>query len=143
MSIWHSNPTLEVMNAANSGTISEHIGIEFTEIGDDYLAAKMPVDSRTVQPYGIVHGGASVTLAETLGSTGAFLVAGPEKRVLGLEINANHLAGASSGYVYGKATPLHIGRTTQVWEIKIHREDGKLSCISRLTVAVRDNPEHQ
>ncbi len=138
MSIWQSEPTLQVLNATIKGTISEHIGIQFTEIGDDYLIASMPVDHRTVQPYGIVHGGASVTLAETLGSTAAFLVAGMEKRVVGLEINANHTAAANKGEVYAKTTPLHIGRTTQVWEIKVHREDGKLTCVCRLTVAVRD-----
>ena len=111
------------------------LGIEFTELGDGYLRATMPVDARTHQPYGLLHGGASVALAETLGSSAGMMMAG-DNAVVGLEINANHLRAVRSGLVTGTARPLHIGRSTQVWETRIEDDKGQLVCISRLTVAV-------
>lgn len=125
------------LNQMGKGTIGEHIGIEFTEVGDDYIAARMPVDHRTVQPYGILHGGSSVVLAETLGSVAAHFVVNNELfQTVGIEVNANHIRSARSGWVTGKCTPLHIGGSTHVWEIKITDEGGKLICVSRLTVAI-------
>ncbi|MBN8688433.1 MAG: hotdog fold thioesterase [Chitinophagales bacterium] len=118
-------------------TMSEHLGIEWGALGENSISARMPVDHRTVQPYGLLHGGASCVLAETLGSVGAALVVDPDKfQCVGLEINANHVRSARAGFVTGVASPLHIGASTQVWEIKIHDEREKLICISRLTVAV-------
>src|SRR3546814_2847899 len=108
------------------------LGIEFTEIGPDYVRATMPVDARTHQPYGLLHGGASVLLAETLGSTAGGLCVDPGQGVVGIEINANHLAGVREGKVTGTARPLHVGRSTQVWEIRIEDDHGRLACISRL-----------
>ncbi len=129
--------TIDQLNRLNSGTMSESIGIELTEVGEDYLKGKMPVDSRTVQPYGILHGGASAALAETLGSIAGMLVLDSEKEYcVGMEINANHIRSVRGGYVYGTAKPIHVGRKTQVWEIRIEDEEGKLVCISRLTLAV-------
>ena len=117
--------------------MAERIGIEITEIGDDYLKGRMPVDSRTVQTYGILHGGASAALAETLGSIAGMITLDTEKEFcVGLEINANHVRSVRSGYVYGTARPLHIGSKTQVWEIKIENESGQLTCVSRLTLAI-------
>lgn len=119
------------------GSMAEHIGIEYTEIHPDYLLARMPVDERTFQPLRMLNGGASLALAETLGSMAANLVIDREKFVaFGMEINANHIKPARSGYVYGKAMPFHIGKTTQVWDIQIRDEEGDLVCISRLTMAV-------
>ena len=115
----------------------EHIGIEFTEVGDDFLKAKMPVDLRTVQPQGLLHGGASAALAETLGSVAANLCVDHTRRVcVGLEINANHIRSVRNGYVYGQARPFHLGQSTQVWEIEIRDEKQNLVCVSRLTMAV-------
>lgn len=129
--------TLEVLRQQAKGTISEHLGIEFTEIGEDYICARMPVDHRTRQPYGILHGGASVVLAETLGSIGAaFSVDLSRYRTVGLDINSNHIRPVREGFVYGKASPLHMGQTTHVWQIVITNEEGKLVNISRLTMAV-------
>ncbi|MHB8446733.1 MAG: hotdog fold thioesterase [Rudaea sp.] len=137
MPIWKQSVTLEQLNALNRDTMMQTIGIVFTEVGDDYLCAKMPVDARTHQPFGLLHGGASATLAETLGSTGGMLVLdSAEQAVVGLEINANHLRGVKSGTVIGTARPLHLGRSTQVWEIRIEDEQQRLVCISRLTLAV-------
>lgn len=114
-----------------------HLGIEYTEVGPDYVCGRMPVDHRTQQPLGILHGGASVVLAETLGSVGANLCIDPAKfYAVGLDINANHIKSATSGWVYGKATIVHAGKRTQVWEIKITNEEKQLVCISRLTMAV-------
>lgn len=114
-----------------------HLGIEYTEIGEYYLCAKMPVDNRTTQPYGLLHGGASVALAETVGSVGSNLCVDHLKyRCVGLEINANHVKGVSSGYVYAKANLLHCGKKTHIWDIRISNETNELVCISRLTVAV-------
>jgi 1,4-dihydroxy-2-naphthoyl-CoA hydrolase len=138
MSIWH-NPQLSLSSFADLGkqTMGEHIGIRFSELGDNYLKATMPVDHRTIQPYGLLHGGASVALAETLGSVGAALVIDPEQYIcVGQEINANHIRGVKSGLVTGIATPIHLGSSSHVWEIKIYDEGEKLVCISRLTVAI-------
>jgi 1,4-dihydroxy-2-naphthoyl-CoA hydrolase len=129
--------TVDYINSLGKGTMAERIGIEVTEIGDDYLKGKMPVDERTVQTYGILHGGASAALAETLGSIAGMMTLDHEKEFcVGLEINANHIRSVRSGYVYGTARPLHIGSKTQVWEIRIENESGQLTCISRLTLAI-------
>lgn len=139
MSIWKSNPTAEELNISSKNTMAGHLGIEILELGDDYIKGIMPVDHHTIQPYGLLHGGASVTLAETLGSIGGGLCTDlSEKTVVGVEINANHIKSARSGYVTGIARPLHIGGKTQVWEIKIENEQNQLVCISRLTLAVID-----
>lgn len=127
---------IENLNKAK-GTLVSHLGIEFLEVSSDKLVAKMPVDERTVQPYGILHGGASVVLAETLGSIGAQLNVSESEVCVGLEINANHLKRVREGYVIGTATPIHRGKSTQVWEIKITTEDyEKWVCISRITLSV-------
>lgn len=137
MSLWKQPADLNRINASSANTMMETLGIRFTAIGDDWLQGTMPVDARTHQPYGLLHGGASVALAETLGSTAAMLTLDPDQqRVVGLDINANHVRGVRSGIVTGTAKMLHIGRTTQVWEIRIENEEGALVCISRLTMAV-------
>ena len=130
--------TLEQVNQISNGCMVEHLGIEFTEITPEYICAKMPVDSRTRQPMGLLHGGASVVLAESLGSTASWLsLENPEKQVaVGVEINANHLKSAREGYVYAKCMPLKVGRTMHVWDIKITDEKGDLVCICRLTTAI-------
>jgi 1,4-dihydroxy-2-naphthoyl-CoA hydrolase len=134
--IWFHRPTIGQLNAP-APTLDRHLGIEYVEVGDDYLKATMPVDHRTHQPMGLLHGGASVALAETMGSAGAFLCVDSNAfNVVGLEINANHVRAVRSGLVTGTAKPIHIGRTTQLWEIRITDEAGKLVCISRITVAV-------
>jgi 1,4-dihydroxy-2-naphthoyl-CoA hydrolase len=134
--IWRETPTLEQLNRP-SPTLVTHIGIAFTEIGDDFLKAKMPVDHRTHQPFGLLHGGASVALAETMGSTGAFLCIDPRTHsAVGLEINANHIRGVRAGWVRGLAKPIHRGKTTHIWEIRITDDAEKLVCISRLTMAI-------
>ena len=134
--IWHSRPSLAELNSLRN-TMVDHIGIEFIELGDDFIRARMPVDHRTHQPMGLLHGGASVALAETLGSTGAMLCVDPARyNVVGLEINANHIRGVREGWVIATARPLHRGRTTQLWEIRITDAADKLVCISRLTMAV-------
>jgi 1,4-dihydroxy-2-naphthoyl-CoA hydrolase len=132
--------SLDALHSLSKNTISHHLGIEFTEVGADYVIARMPVDSRTHQPFGILHGGASVVLAETLGSIASFLcLKDPEKQhAVGLEINANHLRPVKEGYVYGTVKPIHVGRTTHIWDIRITNEENKLVCISRLTVAIVD-----
>lgn len=129
--------TLEQLNRLSRGTLIEQLGIEFTALGDLQLSGRMPVDARTHQPYGLLHGGASVALAETLGSTGGNLCLDPATSMaVGLEISANHIRAVHSGWVTGTARPHHLGRSTQVWEIRIENEAGKLVCISRLTLAV-------
>lgn len=140
MAIWtRSIPTLEQMAEGSKNTAVATMGIEFVEIGDDYLVGRIPVDERTVQPFGILHGGSSVVLAETLGSMAANYCLREENQIaVGLDINANHIRSASKGWVYGTARPLHLGGTTQVWEIRLENEEGKLTCISRLTMAVID-----
>lgn len=129
---------LSRLQFADIDTITKHLGIEFTEAGEGYLVARMPVDGRTHQPFGILHGGASVVLAESLGSVASWmLLDDPTKqRAVGLEVNANHLRAVRSGWVYGRCTPIHTGRTTHVWDIRITDEQEKLVCISRLTVAI-------
>ena len=134
--IWYRRPTLAELNQPTP-TMNAQLGIEFIEVGDDYLKAKMPVDHRTHQPMGLLHGGASVALAETLGSTGAFLVVDTSKHnVVGLEINANHIRSVRAGFVVGTARPLHIGRATHIWEIRIADEADKLVAVSRITIAI-------
>ena len=128
--------SLAALNALSANTAMEPLGIEFTELGPDFLCATMPVDRRTHQPYGLLHGGASVLLAETLGRTAAMLCAAEGARCVGIEINANHLRAVREGVVTGTARPLHVGRQTQVWEIRIEDEAQRLVCVSRLTVAV-------
>ena len=128
--------TLEQLNALSRNTLMEPLGIVFTELGADFIRATMPVDARTHQPYGLLHGGASAALAETLGSTAAGLCVGEDEGVVGIEINANHLRGVREGVVTGTARPLHVGRSTQVWEMRIEDAAGELVCISRLTLAV-------
>jgi 1,4-dihydroxy-2-naphthoyl-CoA hydrolase len=137
MSIWHQPPDLETINGWSANTMMQTLGIRITAFGDDWLAGTMPVDARTHQPYGLLHGGASVALAETLGSTAAMLTLDPAQSLtVGLDINANHLRGVREGVVTGTARALHIGRSTQVWEIRIEDAAGALVCISRLTMAV-------
>jgi 1,4-dihydroxy-2-naphthoyl-CoA hydrolase len=137
MSIWHRPATLA--DLPRHPTLASHLGIEFVEIGEDYLRARMPVDDRTRQPFGLLHGGASVALAESLGSIGAALVIDSDKFLcVGQEINANHIRGVKEGFVIGTARPVHLGRRSHVWEIRIVDEQDKLVCISRLTVAIID-----
>ena len=139
-SIFPRIPTPEILNSFNKNTLAEAPGIEITEVGADFLRGRMPVDGRTHQPFGLLHGGASVALAETLGSCAGHLTLPNDKMVVGLEINANHVRGARSGFVVGTARPLHIGGRTQVWEIKIEDESNALVCISRITLAVIAKP---
>ena len=137
MSIWRSRLALDVLNAGGAGTLMRPLGIEFTEIGEDFLRGTMPVDARTHQPYGLLHGGASVALAETLGSMGASMCVDQTRyRCLGQEINANHVRSVRTGWVTGTARPLHIGGRSQLWSIDITNETGELVCVSRLTMAV-------
>ena len=137
MTLWRSPSSVAELNSGCPGTLIEHLGIKFTEIGDDYIRGTMLVDARTRQPYGLLHGGASVALAETLGSTGAVMcVDVKEYQCVGQEINANHVRAARTGWVTGTARPVHLGGRTQIWSIEIVNEAGKLVCISRLTVAV-------
>jgi 1,4-dihydroxy-2-naphthoyl-CoA hydrolase len=137
MSIWHQPCTLEELDRQSQGCMVELLDIRFTEIGPDYLRASMPVDARTWQPYGLLHGGASVVLAETLGSTAAQCCVDSSRfYCVGQEVNANHLRGVRSGRVTGTARPIHIGARSHVWEIRIEDEKGRLACISRLTMAV-------
>lgn len=131
--------TLEKLNSFSKNTLLEHLGIEVTQIGEDFLEAKMPVDHRTHQPYGLLHGGASVALAESLGSLAAHCsIEEQTKYCVGLEINANHIKSVKSGFVFGVARPLHVGQRTQVWEIRITNEQNELVCVSRITMAVID-----
>ncbi len=134
--IWKKPISLDVLRASARNTAIEHLGIEYLEIGDDYLIGRVPVDHRTHQPYGLLHGGVSVVLAETLGSVGAMFSSPPEWRCVGLDINANHIRGVQSGWVTATARPVHIGRTTQVWQIDMVNDDGKLTCVSRITMAM-------
>jgi 1,4-dihydroxy-2-naphthoyl-CoA hydrolase len=136
---WPEGASLDALNARSAGTLMQALGIEFTELGDGYLRATMPVDARTHQPYGLLHGGASVALAETLGSSAGMMMAGGNA-VVGLEINANHLRAVRSGLVTGTARPIHVGRSTQVWEIRVEDDAGKPVCISRITLAVLPQP---
>lgn len=137
MSIWQRQPDLEHLNTAGRNTIVELLDIRFESVDEQSITASMPVDSRTHQPYGLLHGGASVVLAETLGSMASHYCIDPERfYCVGLEVNANHLRGLRSGRVTAVCRPVHLGRSTHVWDIRLSGEDGKPSCISRLTVAV-------
>ena len=139
MMIWKTPPTLEILNDIGKDSMSGYLGIEFTEFGDDFMTASMPVDHRTVQPFRILHGGASVALAETLGSVASVMCLSDmlKYQAVGIEINANHLSSAREGsLVYGTVRPIRIGRTIQVWNIEIKNAEGKLICVSRLTVAI-------
>ena len=127
---------VDELNALSRDTAIVALGIVFTEVGPDFLRATMPVDARTRQPYGLLHGGASVVLAETLGSSAGNLCVGDDAMVVGIEINANHLGAVREGLVTGTARPLHVGRSTHVWDIRIEDEAGRLACVSRLTLAV-------
>jgi 1,4-dihydroxy-2-naphthoyl-CoA hydrolase len=134
-SIWKRPIELAMLNTG-APTALTHLGIEFTEIGEDFVRGRVPVDDRTKQPFGLLHGGISVVLAETLGSIGATFSAPEGWRAVGLDINANHLRSATSGWVTGTARPVHIGRTTQVWQIDMVNDEGELTCVSRLTMAM-------
>ena len=138
MSIWFNKGlSIENFRPSDNKTMSEHLGIEWTELGDDFLKARMPVDHRTKQQYGLLHGGASCVLIETIGSFASAMVVDTSKyQCVGLEINANHVRSATDGYVTGIATSLHLGKSTHVWDIKIYNEDNKLICVGRLTVAI-------
>lgn len=138
MSIWYNKSLkLSDLGAIEPGTMAEFLGMEWTELGDDFIKIKMPVDQRTKQPYGLLHGGASCALSETIGSVASQLVLDPNKFIcVGLEINANHVRSARSGFVTGIAKPLHLGGTTHVWDIKIYDDKEQLICISRLTLAI-------
>ncbi|MBC9929204.1 hotdog fold thioesterase [Chitinophaga qingshengii] len=137
--IWHTTVTPADLNARGKSTMNEQLGMEFTEVGDNYLRIRMPVDHRTVQTYGILHGGASVALAETAGSVASTLVIDPATEIcVGMEINANHVRSAREGYVHGTATPIHLGRRSHIWEIRITDDEQRLICICRHTVAVLD-----
>lgn len=136
--IWfHKDISIEKIAPIGNNTMSHFLNIEFVEIGDNFLTARMPVTDKTRQPYGLLHGGASAALAETIGSIASALTIDTTKqKCVGLEINANHLRGVREGYVYATASPLHIGKTTHVWDIRITNEDKQLVCVSRLTVAI-------
>jgi len=136
MRIWQKPISVEILTANTRNGADEHLGIEFVEVGDDYIVGRVPVDERTRQPYGLLHGGVSVVLAETLGSCGAAFSCPPGYRAVGLDINANHLRGVSSGWVTGTARSVHRGRTTHVWQIELRDEAGNMTCISRITMAI-------
>ncbi|MBX3645120.1 MAG: hotdog fold thioesterase [Rubrivivax sp.] len=135
-SLWKQPVTTKILADIHKDTAVERLGIEFLEVGDDFIRARVPVDTRTRQPYGILHGGVSVVLAETLGSCGAAFAAPEGQRAVGLDINANHLRATTSGWVTGTARPVHVGRTTQVWQIDLQDDQGRLTCVSRITMAV-------
>lgn len=141
-SIWFDKDlSLSHLQSFNTNTMSAYIGIEWTEVGENFLKAKMPVDHRTQQPYGLLHGGASCVLAETIGSLASAMVIDHSKFIcVGLEINANHIRSAKEGFVTGVCTPLHLGASTHVWDIKIYDERWKMVCVSRLTVAILKRP---
>ena len=136
MSIWKKPVSVESLSALHVDTAVARLGIEFVEVGDDFISARVPVNAHTRQPMGLLHGGVSVVLAETLGSCGAVCAAPPGYRAVGLDINANHLRAATQGWVTGTARPVHIGRTTQVWQIDMVNDEGQLTCVSRITMAV-------
>ena len=136
MQIWKQPISVESLTALHIDTAVAHLGIEFLEVGDDFIRGRVPVNTKTRQPYGLLHGGVSVVLAETLGSCGAACAAPTGYRAVGLDINANHLRGATAGWVTGTTRPVHIGRTTQVWQIDMVNDEGQLTCVSRITMAV-------
>jgi len=143
MGIFQDKISLEALNGLSKNTMAERIGIEFTAIGPDYLEAKMPVDTRTHQPFGLLHGGASVALAETMGSVAATCCVDMTRQYcVGLEINANHIRSVRQGFVKGITKPVHIGKKTHVWEIRIVNDKEELVCISRITLAVLDKKDH-
>ena len=136
-SIWYKTPDPALIDAMSEGTIDEHLGIKITQVGDDYLSGTMPADKRTFQPYGIVHGGANVVLAESLGSiAGAHVIDTNSLLCLGQEVSATHLRPVSSGIVTGTARPIHLGKRSHVWEIRLENDQGKLSCIAKLILAI-------
>lgn len=140
--IWFREYDVAEINGRPKNHIGALLGIEFMEIGEDFVTARMPVDERTYQPYGILHGGASVVLAESLGSVASSMVIDWDKYIgVGLEVNANHLRPVKSGYVTGVCKSIHIGGKTHVWDIKIYNDKGKMNCISRLTVAIVPRPQ--
>lgn len=135
--IWKVKPDVEVINNFNKDTLVAHLGIEMVEVGEDYIKSKMPVDHRTRQPMGLLHGGASVVLSESVGSIASWLVTADQtKNIVGIEVNANHLKSAKSGFVFGITKPIRIGRTLHVWNTEIYDADDNLICVSRLTVMV-------
>ncbi len=136
MRVWKKPISVEELTAIHIDTAVQHLGIEFLEVGDDFIRARVPVNTHTRQPYGLLHGGVSVVLAETLGSCGAAYSCPEGYRAVGLDINANHLKGTVSGWVTGITRPVHIGRTTQVWQIDLSNAAGELTCVSRITMAV-------
>jgi 1,4-dihydroxy-2-naphthoyl-CoA hydrolase len=136
MRIWKKEISPAILANNHSKTATEHLGLEFLEVGDDFIRARVPVDERTRQPYGLLHGGVSVVLAETIGSCGAHYSCPPDHRAVGLDINANHLKSATSGWVTGTARPVHVGKSTQVWQIDMHNDAGELTCVSRITMAI-------
>jgi 1,4-dihydroxy-2-naphthoyl-CoA hydrolase len=134
--LWKQPVSVDILTEIHRGTAPEHLGLEFLTVGEDFITARVPVDARTRQPYGILHGGVSVVLAETLGSCGAAYALPAGHRAVGLDINANHIRSCSSGYVTGTARPVHVGRSTQVWQIELVNDQGQLTCVSRITMAV-------
>ncbi len=139
--IWFKDYTLDYLEGLRNANMGTHIGLEFTEIGDDFIKGRMPVDERTTQPFGILHGGASCVLSETLGSVAGWMTIDPDQyRAVGLDINCNHIRAVTEGWVLGTCTPLHTGRRTQVWQIDMEEEaTGKRSAVARLTVAIIDH----
>ena len=136
MRVWQKPISVAELTAMHVDTAVAHLGMEFLEVGDDFIRARVPVDTRTRQPYGLLHGGVSVVLAETLGSCGAAYATPEGHRAVGLDINANHIKGVTSGWVTGITRPVHMGRTTHVWQIDMHNDAGELTCVSRITMAV-------
>ncbi len=136
MRVWKKHIDLEELTRSHIDTAVAHLGMEFLEVGDDFIRARVPVDKRTQQPFGLLHGGVSVVLAEALGSCGAHYSCPEGSRAVGLDINANHLKGATSGWVTGITRPVHIGRSTQVWAIELRNDAGELTCVSRITMAM-------
>ena len=136
MSLWKQAVSVDILTAISANTAVSYLGIEFLEVGENFIRARVPVDARTAQPAGLLHGGVSVVLAETLGSCAAAFAAPAGHRAVGLDINANHLRGVSSGWVTGITRPVHIGRSTQVWAIELTNEAGELTCVSRITMAM-------
>ena len=136
MSLWKKPISLESLHQHNANSAVSHLGIEMLEVGEDFLRGRVPVDERTRQPFGLLHGGVSVVLAETLGSIGAYHAAPEGWLAVGLDINANHLRSARSGWVTGTAKPVHVGKSTQVWQIDMVNDEGELTCVSRITMAM-------
>ena len=136
MPVWKKPLTVQELTRIHVGTAPKHLGMEFLEVGDDFITARLPVDHRNRQPYGLLHGGVSVVLAETLGSCAAYYACPEGFRAVGLDINANHLKSATQGWVTGITRPVHIGRSTHVWHIDVRNEAGELTCVSRLTMAI-------